>query len=365
MGQKNNNISVVSLDWLQFSVMNHKRTLINKNWVKQDFKTRLFSDIYYFIEDNKTYFELVMHPKSIIINENLAIIKVNNEFLYNPLVFECINELMKEEKFIFNNITRLDICLDFERFHNELHPQEFIHNFLNDKYLKNNVQQYKVIGTQTYCNNYEYIRFGTGNSAVSFYLYNKSKEFRDVKLKSYISEKWKKCGINTFLDVWRLEFSIKEFNKILIDKSTGLYYNIDLMYLATQSNWFELFTALYNKYFDFRVNDGKSNKSRMRRIEFFKLEQFNTCWYVNNQSSDSDKSDKIMIKKLNAVQNEIRAYNEERADEIEELQLYLIRKKNLEKWAKQRNLLPNDEAIKYSNYYKENEGGSINSLYNL
>ena len=365
MGHKNDNIKLLNLDWLQFSVMNSKKYLANKNWIKQDFQTRLFSNIYYYIEEGIKYFELVCTPKSSILNENLCIIKVDNELLYKSYCFNIISDILIDEAFVYNNLTRVDICLDFERFDNEMFAVELIHGFFIDKYLKNNQAAYKIIGTQKYMNMPEYLRFGSGNSSVSAYIYNKSKEFRDVKHKTYISEMWQKNGLQSFMDIWRLEFSIKEFNKVLTDKETGNQLVIDLLYLSNKENLKTLFAALYDKYFDFRINQNGTNKSRMKRMQLFELEQFKTCWYSEQENLSSDRSDKIMIKKLNSMQDEIRAYNCDYADDIELMKCYLIKKKRLENWAADRKLYDSENENKHTKYYLENEQITINSLYNL
>lgn len=365
MGQKAENIKLISIDWLQFAVINKKGFLRKKQWVKQDFQTRLFSDIYHYKIDEITYFELVCTPKSNIINKDICIIKVSNEILYKSTCFDMINYMINDESFVFNNFTRLDVCCDFAKFDNEVYPDELINNFLAEKWLKNNQSNFKLIGNQTYMNNYSYLRFGSGTSSVSAYLYNKNQEFRDVKHKVYISEMWKKNGLYSATDIWRLEFSIKEFNKVLTDKNTGQQIVIDLHFLSDKENLITLYSALYDKYFDFRINSNKINKSRMQRVSLFMLESFTSCWYSERENLNSDRSDKIMIKKLHNMQNEIREIKGDYELEIEAVKEYLIRKKNLTEWAKDRQFLKTDDKELNSQWYKENEESTINSLYKI
>ena len=95
------------------------------------------------------------------------------------------------------------------------------------------------------------------------------------------------------------------------------------------------------------------------------LERFSSCWYSEREDLNSDRSDKIMIKKLHNMQNEIRAIKGDYELEIEAVKEYLIRKKNLTEWAKDRHFIKTDEKELNSNYYKENEESTINSLYNI
>ena len=365
MGQVNKNIKLISIDWLQFAVINKKGNLLKKQWIKQEFQTRLFSDIYHYKIDEVTYFELVCNPKSQIINKDICIIKVANELLYKPMCYEMINYMLYDENFVFNNFTRLDVCCDFAKFDNDVYPDELINNFLAEKWLKNNQSAFKLIGNQTYINTYSYLRFGSGTSSVSAYIYNKNQEFREVKHKAYISEMWQKNELISNTDIWRLEFSIKEFNKVLTDKNTGQQICIDLSFLSNNSNLITLYSALYDKYFDFRINSNTINKSRMQRVSLFMLEEFASCWYSERENLNSDRSDKIMIKKLHNMQNELREIKSDYELEVEAIKEYLIRKKNLEEWAKDRHFIRPDSADLESEFYKENEKATINSLYNI
>ena len=365
MGHDNKNIKLISIDWLQFAVINKKGHLMKKNWIKQDFQTRLFSDIYHYKIDEITYFELVCNPKSHIINKDLCIIKVSNELLYKPLCYEMINYMLEDESFIFNNLTRVDVCCDFAKFDNDIYPDELIYNYFTARWLKNNQAKAKFVVNQTYMTIPEYIRFGDGTSYVSSYLYNKIQEFKDVKHKAYISEMWEKNGLKSNTDIWRLEFSIKEFRKVLTDKNTGQQIVIDLSFLSDNNNLITLYSSLYDKYFDFRINANGLNKSRMKRVSLFMLESFSSCWYSERENLNSDRSDKIMIKKLHNMQNELREIKADYELEVEAIKEYLIRKKNLEEWAKDRHFIRPDDNDLNSEWYKENEKSTINSLYNI
>ena len=150
MGQKKGNIKLINIDWLQFAVINKKNTLKKANWIKKDYQTRLFSDVYEYISNDTIFFEMVCNPKSKIINENLCIIKVSNEILYHPDCHKYIEYLLIEEEFIYNNMTRLDLCCDFAKFDNEMYADEFIYNFFIARYLKNNKTHCKMEFEQTY-----------------------------------------------------------------------------------------------------------------------------------------------------------------------------------------------------------------------
>ena len=59
-------------------------------------------------------------------------------------------------------------------------------------------------------------------SNVDTYLYNKTKEMQDKKYKPWIVEAWKRAGIDTSKDVWRLEFSLHNPRFIVRDNITGI-----------------------------------------------------------------------------------------------------------------------------------------------
>ena len=65
------------------------------------------------------------------------------------------------------------------------------------------------------------------------------------------------------------------------------------------------------------------------------------------------------------MQNEIREIKGDYELEIEAVKEYLIRKKNLTEWAKDRQFLKTDDKELNSQWYKENEESTINSLYKI
>ena len=271
--------------------------------------------------------------------------------------------MIEFEQLKFNNITRLDICLDFNNFENDMSAWQLISGFMSNKYVKNGKSTYKLIGEQKSNHIYEYLRFGSNSSACAAYLYCKTKEMNDVKFKGHIYESWVKNGIANDLDVWRLEFSIKEFNQILFDKTTGHYLQITLNELLLSEFKWELFWILYSKYFDFRINNNLANKSRMSRLDLFKIDKAKYIYYIDNQYINHDRSDKIFIKKLESVNCELRAIKADYEDEIKDLQRYVIEKKKLEKWAHEKGYYNYENEELMSKYYKDNEQSTINTLY--
>lgn len=354
---------VLNIDWLQVSCLNFSGKFFHSGWRKKDYTTRLFADVWEFYVQDKIIFSAVTTPRSTIIDKSICIIKCENSTLYESDGIKTLIDIIEYEQLKFNNITRLDICLDFNIFENGLTPGQLIDGFLNNTYLKNGRGTYKLIGEQLSNHVYSYLRFGSNSSAVSAYLYDKTKEMKEVKFKSHIYESWVKNGIDNSQEVWRLEFSMKEFNNILINKESGEYVLIQLTSLLDSAFRWELFWILYNKYFDFRINNHLANKSRMNKLKLFNIDSSKYIYYIDNEYLNHDRSDKILIKKLESVNCELRAIKIDIADDVKDLQRYLIEKKHLEKWATEKGFYKDYNENLESQFYKENEKEQIKNLY--
>lgn len=354
--------NIINIDWLQVTCLNFPGEFISEFWQKREITTRLFADIYDYVVDEKVMFTALTNPRSSILDKSMCIIKVNNEMLYKSYAVSYLCDLIEYENLKFNNITRLDICADFNTFEEDYNPHQLIVDFQSNTLLKNGRSKYKLIGEQFNKHVYSYLRIGENTSACAAYLYNKSKEMKEVKFKSYIYNSWVANGLEDFDNVWRLEFSIKEFNNVLISKETGEYLKITLDFLKDRSNIIHLYDVMYLKYFDFRINNGGANKSRMERKNLLNVDYVHYTYFIDNEFLNHDRSDKIFIKKLESVNNELRAIKADYLNELKDIQEYIIEKKKLEIWAIEKGFYTAQENVRTSQFYNENEKAQINNL---
>lgn len=300
---------MISIDWLQIYALGTIPLSSNYSFVLQDYQTRHFKKIYNIYLYKELIATALAEPHSAILKKDSLLIKFENRILYYKNLNIIVNRFFSDCNFQIINISRLDIAKDFNLFDNKMHPTALISGFLSNKYLKIGKAKFNVIGTQQEQNKYDYLRFGSNNSDISVYLYNKTKEFREVKFKNYIFDCWKLNNININQDVWRLEVSLKGNDIKLIEKNSGEINKIDLKYIFAFDKLQKLYYELINKYFKFVIKDNQSNKSRMQQLKLFENLSDNYHFLRISETQDLTRSTRIFINKLNKTAEELRSNN--------------------------------------------------------
>jgi hypothetical protein len=327
---------IINIDWLQINCIGFIDIQPGYEYKKLPYNTRHFKDIWEIYKGDQIICTLANKPLSPILNPAMNLIKFDNSILYRPDLLELVLNFINIHKLMFKNITRLDICIDFNLFDCNLHPETLIKNYLNNKYFYTGRSNYKIVGKQQYnedkntlIHKVDYLRFGANTSPVATYLYNKSKEMREAKFKNYIFEFWEKNNLNINKDIWRLEFSIKGSSLKCIDRETGLILPIDLNNLKHDDFLYTLFFSLVEKYFKFKIFDNKKTAKYWKQKELF----FKETLFINRFfkiSEDYTRADKIFIKKLENLNNELRGKDFNLSIASDDLINYFIRSRNIE-----------------------------------
>jgi hypothetical protein len=204
-------------------------------------------------------------------------------------------------------------------FLNNLNPHNLIKRFVNSEYLKIGQGKYSLNGSQSFEHTFDYLRFGSKTSDINIYLYNKTKEFAEVKDKPYIKERWKRCGVDAEKTVWRLEVSLKSSGSNYLDRRSGELKKVHYADINNDGFLYQYFFSFVIKYFKFVKNDGKSRKDRMDTVVLFDdfYTPFIPCYLPN--TAGASKSDKIFLKKLHLLDQELRGFNEEAVMERDKL----------------------------------------------
>lgn len=308
---------------------------------------------------NYHYATILTNPVSSVIDRRGALVKLSNRELYQPDFSYTFVNFLALYRLKYKSISRLDLCYDCNDFAGKMSPRRLINSFLSGKFLKNGQPSYTLQGDtstdkreqlvtaivgalrdqspedeidvkriiQTVVNerikrtddnrctvrgsarnvrDINYIAFGSRSSSVCSYMYDKTKELREVKDKPYIRQLWKLNGLDDSRDVWRVEISIKSDAKTLLKTDTGEIFTINTDMLKLQTDIESLFYVYAAKYFDFRINNLTKNKSRMKSVPIFEhMPTITTRPIRLTLRQDVTKSDKIFLRKLVNIENEV------------------------------------------------------------
>lgn len=303
----------LSIDWLSLYCQSETGEICQYveryGYILAPHGTRQFRQLITVTLDGEDFVEVQQQPCSSILKPRTLIVKVCNRHLYSAGLWYKLNCFLEWNKLQVLNVSRCDICADFNVFHNNLQPVSLIRRFLSSELRHigrgignahfNHFAKREGKVSKSYLN-YTGLSFGSNESAARAYLYNKSFELLTVKDKPWIRQLWKECGlVNTpECNVWRLEISIKSKGMNFADKVTHEKYTVSNSALQEKSFVSLIFHTFARALFSFvRNRDGITNISREPRIQLFNGEE-----YVNRvvlaAESGGNRTERILIKQL-------------------------------------------------------------------
>lgn len=304
----------LSVDWLQLDMRGLLQNSALYQKVTKEFHTRHFQQITEIFKGAFRIATVAHTPLSEILPPELNLVKMENRELYYNQPVTRLLQCGESFSLSYKSVSRLDLCIDFHEFNNKLSPVQFIRNFLNNKYRKVGANQFTCIGQQLNTMEYSYIRFSKKTSNISVYLYNKSKEMREVKKKNYIVSKWKKSGLDISRDIWRLEFSIHNAKFDFFDKITGVLEPFTLPMLDRPEYLDLCIATLLNKYFCFYLNTNTRKENCKTRLELFDTDYTHLDIKFRDESKSTNRSDIIFLNSLRGLNNELRSINRGEAE---------------------------------------------------
>lgn len=233
-----------------------------------------------------------------ILPPNMVIIKLANYWLYRIDGIEMLDKFITLNNWSVNNINRLDIAADMDRF---LH-------FKCDKFISDYAAGvYRHIGRSQGCMHfiqkglnaitYNGLKFGNNESDCTIYLYDKTLELDTVKDKPYIRDKWARAGL--YGRVWRLEVSIRSKAMHYKLKENGKDVTITFDLIKSMGQIQKIYFAFLGNLWQFIVfREDIKNVTREKRLEFFNTSLKLTRWVVRDNITAHTLSDKIAIKRL-------------------------------------------------------------------
>lgn len=189
-------------------------------------------------EEGNKLMTLLWEPISSLFKKDLVLVEFANATLYDGSFIDLMNWL-KAEGFVFNNVSRIDYCFDFNR----SSEHEIIMNGLdrNAFHVKRSKRSASFRAQSGKVREIVQMCWGSKESSIRIKLYDKVRELREASDKPYIRNCWVKAGLGQ-VNVWRWEVSLTgvssmEFNgskfteadimnpDIMIEVARNLYSN--------------------------------------------------------------------------------------------------------------------------------------------
>lgn len=299
-----------SIDWLTFNI---KLKDINNPFIRdegiyaeeRECGTNIFKRVKDFYNTrDELIFTIVFQPHSKIIKADFGQLQIANKWLYVGNLPKLVYKIFFQSNFELVNISRIDLCTDFFNFVDTYRPLSFIQDVAKGNVIKVNPSKINFWGkTGDYTIDYHAMNIGDRESTFNFKLYNKTKELEEKHEKGYIKTKWLKklqgyeelIKMNEKPIIWRLEVSIKDWNKIKIDGKKVIEINNDVFDILNYHPYFMQFFISkkfvwkndIGKFIDFIDNPRKDLSAKYLCTNITNNEEVNT---TNKQKKQVLKS---------------------------------------------------------------------------
>lgn len=228
----------VNLDWLEVCAIEPIDSPHDPNYFRacgfvvevRGYGTKVWEEMFTLLgEDGLGIIEVRRKPKSEIIAQNICHLRLVNRACYFPDAADLMKRFLDQYGYEFHHITRVDICLDFEKFDYGDDPQVFLQRYIEKKYSKINQANIATRGADKWeGRDWNSVSWGAPSSDIGTKFYNKTMELYDPITKRYgkpyIRQQWEAAGMvddGTMMikydktgkpytpQIWRVEFSIR------------------------------------------------------------------------------------------------------------------------------------------------------------
>lgn len=330
----------INLDWLEVYVLEssinypHDADYFRRCGYfvqEREYGTRVYNEMFtVFGNDGLPMLEVRRNPKSVagfssagVMDRYASHIRLVNRTCYVEDAAGLLQDFLNYHGYGFGRISRLDICLDFEKFDSGDDPQKFLQRYISGKYSKINQANIHVHGIDEWDGRqWNSVSWGNPKSMVSTKIYNKTLELKMVHDKPYIRQAWRAAGLiddwhkcTRFTDtgeeyepaIWRLEFSIKSSTKnwfVVEDsysskkKLRSIKHTLDMYHTRVQM--LDVFASLASHYFCFKHFEKGKRKDRCKDKELFRFADPGTFYKLTNvaTSNVTDVATRRLISRL-------------------------------------------------------------------
>lgn len=228
----------VNLDWLEVCALEPIDSPHDPEYFRscgfvvevRGYGTKVWTEMFTLLgEDGLGLIEVRRKPKSEVIAQNICHLRLVNRACYFPDAADLMKRFLDQYGYEFHHITRVDICLDFEKFDYGDDPQVFLQRYIEKKYSKINQANISAHGSDKWeGRDWNSVSWGAPSSDIGTKFYKKSLELYDPITKRYgkpyIRQQWEAAGLvddGTMMvkfdkngkpytpQIWRVEFSIR------------------------------------------------------------------------------------------------------------------------------------------------------------
>ena len=340
----------VNLDWLEVHCLEpygdpHDAEYFRRvglTVMERDYGTRVYKEMFTVNDaQGNPFVEVRRAPYSTgyagIHDERECHLRLVNAACYLDNAADLMQQFIDTYHYEFNRITRVDICLDFERFDEGDDPAVFLSRYLRQVYSKINQGNITAHGADRWNGQvWNSVSWGSPTSAIGTKFYNKTMELYDPATGTYrkphIRYAWLKCGlIDDFHKVlkrkddgyytpqiWRVEFSIrssvKKWFAIELNGEAKHYQSIrnTLDMYDCRDKLLTLFASLQQHYFHFKHYYKEQRKDRCPDKVLFRWSGLQVTYKVGRddtlsilgEGAKQSKPYDTLLKKLRLYQQE-------------------------------------------------------------
>lgn len=291
----------VNIDWLEVHCLEPLTSPRHADYFRslgyfvteRDYGTRVYAEMFILDDaDGQPFIEVRRSPKSTgtqgIHQPNECHLRLTNRTCYLDNAANVLAEFIMGHGYEFRRISRVDICLDFEKFDFGDDPAKFVERYLAKKFRKINQCNLTAHGSETWNDlTFNSVSWGSLHSDIGTKMYNKTFELYDPHSrqykKPYIRQAWALAGLidsvhdckkirpdgTTYTpQIWRVEFSIRSSVRrwFLIEKNgkpkdfQSIHNTLDMY--DSRPKLLTMFASLAQHYFHF--------KYALRTYDFYK-----------------------------------------------------------------------------------------------
>lgn len=299
-------IRCVNLDWLEVFCFEsgepHDASYFRRAGFlveERDYGTRIYHEMFTLLDsDGHPLLEVRRRPKSDLIPFNSTHIRLVNRSCYLDHAAQMMQQFLVKFAYVFQRISRVDVCMDFVRFDDNTIPRVFMQRYMRGKFSKINQANIHSHGSDRWTGRvWNSVSWGSPSSMISTKFYNKTLELYDPKTDSFskphIRYAWLQCGLIDDMDrctlqgvpqeIWRVEFSIKSSVKrwcvIELNGKNKAYQSLHntLDVYDSKEKLLTMFAALQYHYFHFKRYVPDKRKDLCPDRNLFNFSQVQQC----------------------------------------------------------------------------------------